>query len=464
MTRTIDGFLRKLTGVAVLFLGFSAPAATTTVQIVDFAFSPPVVNISAGDSVTWTNTGLNNHDSTSTSVPEVWRSGLLAPGGTFTFTFTNGGTFPYHCEFHQFSHPTQTGAVVVAGANFPPSVLITNPPNGAVLTAPATFALQASASDSDGIASVQFLQGATSLFIDTTFPYATTVNNLAAGGYTFSAVATDTLGAKATNSINLTVNAPPTVTITNPPNGAVFVAPASFTFGATASDPGGSVTNVQFFNGASSLGNDAIAPYAVPVTNLGAGNYTLSAVAADNQGAKATNSINITVNSNQPPSVTITNPANGSSFAAPASFTLGANATDTNGTVTNVQFRSSGIPIGATNAQPFTLLITNLAAGNYSFTAVASDDGGLSRTSSAISVAVFTNAVLTNFLVLNNGQAQFDVIGIAGQIYFFDASTNLSNWISITNVVATNSLFNITDPAAATNGLRFYRGRQQPTQ
>jgi hypothetical protein len=49
---------------------------------------------------------------------------------------------------------------------------------------------------------------------------------------------------------------PPTVTITNPPNGAVFDAPASFTLAAAVADPAGSVTNVQFFRAATSLGND----------------------------------------------------------------------------------------------------------------------------------------------------------------------------------------------------------------
>jgi len=78
------------------------------------------------------------------------------------------------------------------------------------------------------------------------------------------------------------------ITITNPFAGAVFTAPASFLLEASASDPDGSVTNVQFFRDATSLGSDTSSPYSVSVSGLVAGDYTLSAVASDNRGLRAT--------------------------------------------------------------------------------------------------------------------------------------------------------------------------------
>jgi plastocyanin len=90
-------------------------------------------------------------------------------------------------------------------------------------------------------------------------------------------------------------NVPPTVAISNPTNGSVFAAPATLTLAATASDTDGSVTNVQFLQGAASLANVANSPYSVPVLDLGAGDYALSAVATDNNGSKATNSVTIHV-------------------------------------------------------------------------------------------------------------------------------------------------------------------------
>jgi plastocyanin len=86
-------------------------------------------------------------------------------------------------------------------------------------------------------------------------------------------------------------NVPPTVTVTNPPNGAILSAPATIVLAATASDSGRSVTNVQFFQGPTSLTNDTSSPYSVVVNNLGASDYTFSAVATDNGGLKATNTI-----------------------------------------------------------------------------------------------------------------------------------------------------------------------------
>ena len=60
------------------------------------------------------------------------------------------------------------------------------------------------------------------------------------------------------------------------------------------------------------LTNQAVAPFSAVTNNLAAGNYTLSAIASDNNGATATNSVNIVVDA--PPIVTITNPVSGLSL------------------------------------------------------------------------------------------------------------------------------------------------------
>ena len=58
------------------------------------------------------------------------------------------------------------------------------------------------------------------------------------------------------------------------------------------------------------------APYAATTNGLSAGNYTLTAIASDNVGAKATNSISISVTNPPPSPVTILNPTfNGNSFS-----------------------------------------------------------------------------------------------------------------------------------------------------
>src|SRR6185436_14319579 len=73
----------------------------------------------------------------------------------------------------------------------------------------------------------------------------------------------------------------------NPVDNAVLNASVSFTIRASASDPDGSVTNVQFFDGAVSLGNDSTLPYSLSV-RLEPGLHTLTAVAFDNLGTTST--------------------------------------------------------------------------------------------------------------------------------------------------------------------------------
>ncbi|HEY9046939.1 MAG TPA: glycosyl hydrolase family 18 protein, partial [Ohtaekwangia sp.] len=92
-----------------------------------------------------------------------------------------------------------------------------------------------------------------------------------------------------------TSNPPPTVSLTAPANGTSYTAPATVTLQANASD-NGSVAKVEFFQGATKLGEDTSSPYSYSWSNVAAGSYTLTAKATDNQGATATSAgVTITV-------------------------------------------------------------------------------------------------------------------------------------------------------------------------
>ncbi len=84
--------------------------ATQAVRIVDFAFEPATLTVSAGTRVTWTHAGQAPH--TVTSDTGAFDSGRLTGGQTFAFTFTSAGTFAYHCEIH----PNMRAQVVVQAA------------------------------------------------------------------------------------------------------------------------------------------------------------------------------------------------------------------------------------------------------------------------------------------------------------------------------------------------------------
>ena len=71
------------------------------------AFTPDEVTVNTGTTVVWTNTDSVAH--TSTANGNAWNSGVVSPGGRFSVTFQNAGTFPYHCTIH----PGMVGTVVV---------------------------------------------------------------------------------------------------------------------------------------------------------------------------------------------------------------------------------------------------------------------------------------------------------------------------------------------------------------
>jgi hypothetical protein len=216
-----------------------------------------------------------------------------------------------------------------------PVVTLTSPTTGSILTAPASFTLRASVADGgNDVSQIEFFQDSTSLGVDTSNPYRIEVNNLPGGTYTFTAILTDNAAGTSTNSVSIIVNELPTVAITNPADGAGLIAPASFALEATAADLDGTVTQVQFFRGSTSLRVLTTAPYSVPVKNLAAGDYKFDAVATDNLGGTRRASIDVTVK--QRPTIVITAPTAAARLTLPTNILTGT-ASDSIG-VTNVEF------------------------------------------------------------------------------------------------------------------------------
>ena len=354
----------------LLVLGWQPVAQGATVNVVaqNFSFSPANVSIQINDTVHWSNPSSGLH--TVTSSTDFFSASELQ-FSTFDFTFTSAGVFNYYCEIHGIPNSGMNGNVTVAAA----------------------------------------------------------------------------------------ANTPPSVTITSPANNAVFNAPASFAINATASDPdvGGSVSQVEFFNGTTSVGIDFTSAYSANIASLSAGNYTLSAVATDNLGAKATNKISVIVNAL--PTVSITNPVNQAVFASPAAFNLQATAVDSDGSVTQVEFFQGATSLGISTS-PFQRSLASLADGTYVLKAVATDNLGATNTSALVTVTVTT--LQLNLPVFSSGQFQLKMNGLVpGKTNLLQASTTLTNWVTIATNIAGAATLNITDPNA-TNRFQFYRVIQLP--
>ncbi len=248
-------------------------------------------------------------------------------------------------------------------------------------------------------------------------------------------------------------NNAPVVSITSPANNAAFTPPATFTIQASASDSDGSIAKVEFFNGATKLGEATAAPYTYNWSNVAAGTYSLTARATDNKGAVTTSAtISITVGTpntggcdgieawsatkaysgtaqvvynskvyrakwwtqgeqpdthsgpdqvwayvkdcsgtnpgNSNPVVSISSPANNASFSAPASITIQASATDSDGSIAKVEFFNGGSKLGEATAAPYSFTWSNVAAGTYTLTAKATDNANGATTSVAVTVTV----------------------------------------------------------------------------
>jgi type IV secretory pathway VirJ component len=119
------------------------------------------------------------------------------------------------------------------------------------------------------------------------------------GSDSFTFKANDGKADSNTATVSITVNAVNvTCLITSPTSGATFIAPATVTINANASDSDGTVAKVEFYQGATKLGEDTTSPYSYTWNSVAAGTYSLTVKATDNSGASTTSvAVSITVNS-----------------------------------------------------------------------------------------------------------------------------------------------------------------------
>ncbi len=318
--------------------------------------------------------------------------------------------------------------------NISPVVSFTAPLNNAVYTIPASVNFSVNASDADGtVSKVEFFNGTTLVSTDVAAPYTFSMNNMAIGIYTLKAVATDNAGATGTATITITVkdsatiiNQVPVVTIASPSNGASYTAPASVTIAVNATDADGSISKVEFYSGSTLLNSDLSSPYAFAWTSVAAGSYTITVKATDNLGATGTAAISFVVKpaANQIPTLSILTPVTGSSFTAPASVTINANAADDDGSIAKVEFYNGANLLGSDLASPYSFVWNNVAAGNYTINVTATDDQG-ATTTKAVSIVVSSVATTVGI----NGPACVT----AGGTYTYtvnpeNTATNTSWW------------------------------------
>ena len=397
-----DRFARVFAVVLCALLGVvAAPAlAAPTVSLTSPASG---AKFGAPATVTLTATATPAGGTTITKV-EFFRSSTLigtVTASPYTYVWTNVAIGSYSltakATASDNSTKTSTARSITVATNVLPTVSLTAPANNASYAAPANITITATATDSDGtVAKVDFYAGSTLLGSDTTSPYSFAWNGVAAGSYSLTARATDNSGGVKTSGARaVTVTAPsppPTVSLTAPANGATFAPPASIAIAATATPgSGASISKVEFFNGASLLGQDTTSPYAFAWNAVPAGAYTLTAKATDNKGSATTSApIAVTVAvPAPPPAVSITAPVVGTAYTAPATIAIVATASATApATIDSVEFYQGASLLGTATSAPYSYTWSGAPSGGYTITARAVDSAGKSAISAPTYAAV----------------------------------------------------------------------------
>ena len=348
-------------------------------------------------SATITLTNLNqNYDGTPKAVTATTNpsglSGVSVKYNGSSTTPSNAGSYSVVASLinDNYAATDATGTLII---NALPTVSISSPTNGALLHA-TSVTISASAADSDGtVSKVEFFQGSVKLGQVLSAPFSFVWNNVAGGSYSLIAVATDNSGASTVSSpVSITVNNPPNVIVTASSPQDIPTAPAQFSINAEASDADGTISKIDFYQGTTLLATDSTSPYSYTWSNVAAGNYSITAKATDNLGGVTTSNV-VGVSVNAKPNVSLASPANGASFFAPALVSLTATASDSDGSISKVEFYQGSTLISTVTASPYSFNWSYVPAGTYALTAKATDNNGASTTSNSVSIIVTTSSV-----------------------------------------------------------------------
>lgn len=286
--------------------------------------------------------------------------------------------------------------VSVTVDNLGPTVALTNPVNGAVITGVVNLAVNAV--DTVGVQKVQYYRDSSILLgtsLSAPFGLSWDSTTVTEGSHTLFAVATDLSDHTATSEvISVTVDRSlPLVSLTAPSNNAV-VSGSAVAVSATASDNIG-VSRVDFYrDGNVLLGTDNSSPYSISwdTTSITSGAHTLIAVATDLVGnTKTSTVVNVSVD-NTAPQVSLSAPANGAFVTG--TFAVSAAATD-NVAISQVEFyRDNNVLLTTDTTSPYTFNwdSTTVTQGAHTLYAIAQDTSGLRTTSATITITVDNTA------------------------------------------------------------------------
>lgn len=200
-----------------------------------------------------------------------------------------------------------------------------------------------------------------------------------------------------------TVNQPPSISFVAPEQADQFRYGDAVNLEVIASDSDGQINLVEFFDGTTKLGEDAIQPYEITWLDATVGTHNLSARATDNMNAITnTSALLITIiGESTPPSTSISYPLDTEEFVAGSTVTITADASDIDGSIDIVEFYSGTEKLGQDSSAPYTFLWLPSEPGQHQLTTKAVDNSGLSATSTPVNVAILESNIVPEVTLLS---------------------------------------------------------------
>ena len=221
------------------------------------------------------------------------------------------------------------------------------------------------------------------------------------------------------------------VRITAPADGSVYTAPASFPLEAEASQAGGSIARVEFYQGDRLFAAVSKAPYATLADSVPAGAYAFTAVAIDGNGNAATSAVTRVTVVNVGPEVTLSYPTNNTSLPACSSVLMTAVVQPGNSEIAAVEFfdgtTSLEVNTNAYDFEPYTYFAWHRDEGAHTMSVKVTAKNGLTGTAVATNVVIRPlplNGLALHHLAAN--QLMFCFKGLAGSNYVWETSDTLS--------------------------------------
>jgi hypothetical protein len=168
---------------------------------------------------------------------------------------------------------------------------------------------------------------------------------------------------------------------------------------------------------------------------------------------------------NQPPAISIQSPANNSKLSGPRNLVITVNATDSDGSVTKVDFFNGRVYLGQSATPPFTFTLPNAAVGNYTLLARATDNLGATTTSAGSHVTLQTGGSGGPALLISPTSTSdtfvFSVRTEANQSYVVETASSLNapNWTAAGSFSGTGSDVPVSRPL--TQGMQYFRVRTE---